>query len=150
MPVRLIVCGCALLLCAGFLQANEFDSDENAIRRVDADMVAALNARDVDRWLSNFGDDSAMWPHCAPRVVGKEAIRQYIGGYVKLPTIAVAHHIETVVVANSGDLAYLTYNYEMGDPVAERGKDLTLYRKDSDGSWKVVIDMWSTDAPPCH
>ena len=67
-----------------------------------------------------------------------------------LPTFAVAHHIETVVVANSGDLAYVTYSYEMGNPVAERGKDLTVYRKDGDGAWKVAIDMWSTDTAPCH
>ena len=83
-------------------------------------------------------------------MVGKEAIREYIRGYVTLPTFAVAHHIETVVVANSGDLAYATYSYEMGNPVAERGKDLTVYRKDDDGVWKVAIDMWSTDAAPCH
>ena len=150
MVVRLIAIGCALFLSAQSLQAKEFSSDENAIRGVDANMVAALNARDVDRWLSNFADDGAMWPHCAPRVVGKEAIRQYIGGYVTLPTFAVAHYLETVVVANSGDLAYVTYTYEMGNPVAETGKDLTVYRKDGDGSWKVVIDMWSTDSAPCH
>ena len=124
--------------------------DEHVLRRADAELVSALNARDVDRWLTYFADDAAMWPHCEERVIGKDALRNYIQQYVSLPTFKVVHHIETVAVANSGDLAYMTYTYEMGDPVVERGKDLTIYRKVDDGSWKVVIDMWSTDAPPCH
>ena len=80
MLIRMMAFGSVLLLAAWSLQAKEYSSDETAIRGVDADMVAALNDRDVDRWLSNFSDDGAMWPHCAPRVVGKEAIREYIGG----------------------------------------------------------------------
>jgi uncharacterized protein (TIGR02246 family) len=150
MIVRAIAIGCALLVSSPSLNAKEHSSDENAIRSVDTDMVAALNARDVDRWLSHFAEEGAMWPQCEPRVVGKEAIREYIQAYVTLPTFAVAHHIESVVVADSGDLAYVTYTYEMGEPVAERGKDLTVYRKVGNGSWKVAIDMWNTNAPPCH
>ena len=53
--------------------------------------------------------------------------------------------LESVVVAQSGDLAYVTYTYEMGNPVAERGKDVSIYRKEPDGSWKLIIDMWSPD-----
>ena len=48
MLVRVMAFGCALFVAAWSLQAKEYISDETAIRGVDADMVAALNARDVD------------------------------------------------------------------------------------------------------
>ncbi len=140
---------CLSLFIALSPEAQELESDEAAINRVDAEMVTALNTRDVGRWLSHFVDDAEMWPPCAPRIVGKDEIRHEIELYLASPTFVVAHHIEKVVVAKSADLAYVTYTYEMGDPVTEAGKDVTLYRRDNDGAWKVAIDMWNTDAPPC-
>ena len=121
-------------------------SDEQGIRNVDADMVAALNARDVDRWLSHLADDAEMWPPEAERVAGKQTIRDMISGFISSPTYAVTHDIESVVVAESGDIAWVTYSYTMGNPVFTSGKDLTVYRKD-DGEWKMVIDMWSPNEP---
>lgn len=148
--VRYSTVFCTLLLAAAFAVAAQGESDVEQIRRADAEMVAALHAGDVDRWLSYFADDGAMWPHCEPRVVGKDAVREYIQGFLTMPTFAVVHNIESIVVGSGGDLAYVTYTYQMGDPVVEEGKDLTIYRKNSAGEWKLVIDMWSTDAAPCQ
>ena len=118
-------------------------ADAVAIRKVDAEMVSALNARDVDRWLTFFASDAKMLPPDAPAVVGKEAIRKMIAEYLAAAGFAVAHHLESVVVSKGGDLAYVSYSYDMGNPVTETGKDISLYRKESDGSWKLIIDMWS-------
>ena len=52
--------------------------DEHVLRRADAELVSALNARDVDRWLAYFADDAAMWPHCEERVIGKDAVAREI------------------------------------------------------------------------
>jgi ketosteroid isomerase-like protein len=35
-----------------------------------------------------------------------------------------------------------------GKPVQERGKYLTVWRKQADGNWRVVIDTFNSDAPP--
>ncbi len=64
-----------------------------------------------------------------------------------------AHHLEEVVVSQGGDLAYVSYSYELtyrgpeGAPVTEMGKDISIYKKVADGSWKLAIDMWSTNEP---
>ena len=135
-----------LLAATTCVLAEDRSADERAIRKVDSEMVAALNVRDVDQWLSHFADDARMLPPGEPPVIGKDAIRKLIEGYLALPTFAVAHHLESVVVATSGDLAYDTYSYEMGKPVVESGKDVSLYRKGPDGSWKLIIDMWSENS----
>jgi len=33
-------------------------------------------------------------------------------------------------------------------PVVDNGKYLTVWKKQADGSWKVLFDMFNTDMPP--
>ena len=129
---------------------GQFSGEQKLIVEVDEAMLEAANQRDVESWLSHWSEDGAMWPHCEPRVVGKEALREYISGFFSIPTFTVSHDIESVVVADSGDLGYITYSYRIGDPLIEAGKDLSIFRKDSEGNWKIHIDMWSTNEPPCQ
>lgn len=114
-------------------------------------MVAALNARNLDGWLAHLADDAQMLPPGAPAVVGKPAIRQLLGGLLALQDFSVAHRGATVTVGIGGDLAYVQYAYELtvpdtaGGSTTERGKDLSVYRKRPDGTWALVVDMWSPD-----
>jgi uncharacterized protein (TIGR02246 family) len=142
----------SMLLIAGPAPAAGTTADDAAIRAVDAQMVAALNARDVDRWLGYFADNATMMPPNEPAVVGKAAIRKLVSGLLEIPSFAVAHHPGTLEVSRSGDLAYISYAYELtvkdakGTPVTEKGKDISVYKKVG-ASWKLLIDMWSSDSP---
>jgi ketosteroid isomerase-like protein len=60
-----------------------------------------------------------------------------------------------VDVAKSGDLGYSQGAYTMTftDPktkkvLTERGKYVTVFKKQADGSWKAVADIDNEDAPP--
>ena len=70
------------------------------------------------------------------------------------PEFHVVHHLEGVVVSRGADLAYVWYSYELtfkgptGTAVTEKGKDISVYRKASDGSWKLAVDMWSENQAP--
>lgn len=120
------------VLATGCAKLPDIAADEASIRKTDSDMVAALNARDVDRWLTFFATDAKMMPPGSPPVIGKEAIRRMIAELMTIPNFAVAHHLESVVVSRSGDLAYVSYSYELtvkdakGQPVTERGKDISI------------------------
>jgi ketosteroid isomerase-like protein len=56
-----------------------------------------------------------------------------------------------VDVARSGDLGYVSGPYEFvmngpdGKPVTERGKFVEVWRKQADGAWKCVADIWNSD-----
>jgi uncharacterized protein (TIGR02246 family) len=127
-------------------------AEQEAIRAVDAELVAALNARDIDRWLRCFAADARMMPPGASPVAGKKAIREFIAGLLTIPSFSVAHHLETVEVSRSGDMAWVSYSYELtirdasGNPFVDKGKDVTVYRKADGGAWQVVVDMWSENA----
>lgn len=129
-------------------------ADQAAIQAVDSQMVAALNARDLDRWLSFVSDDARMMPPNAPTVQSKAAIRQMLGGLLSLPNFSVTHYPAAITVARSGDLAYVSYAYELtvpgaaGASITEKGKDISVFQKRPDGTWALVVDMWNPDQPP--
>lgn len=132
--------------------STQVAAEQEAIRAVDAELVAALNARDVDRWLRCFAEDARMMPPGAPPVTGKEAIRTFIAELLAIPNFSVAHHLESIEVSRSGDLGWVSYSYELimrdpgGSPFLDTGKDVTVYRK-AGGAWQVVVDMWSENTP---
>ena len=55
--------------------------------------------------------------------------------------------------AQSGDLAYvvgtyqITPNNDKGKPMEDRGKLVEVWKKQTDGKWKVVADIFNTDLP---
>ncbi len=138
---------------SGMSKEDNLAADEACIRRVDSELVESLNARDIDRWLNAFAPNAKMLPPGAPPVEGKEAIRAFIRELLTIPSFFVAHHLASVDVSRSGDLAWVSYSYELtikdpdGQPVVESGKDISIYAKQPDGSWKVVVDMWSGNEP---
>ena len=61
---------------------------------------------------------------------------------------------DKVDVAKSGDLGYsqgaytMTYSSLKGKRVVtEKGKYVTIFKKQADGSWKNVADIFNADAP---
>jgi ketosteroid isomerase-like protein len=70
-----------------------------------------------------------------------------------LPGLNLSWEPSKVEVARSGDLAYTQGTYRMafpdphGKPTTDQGKTLEIWRKQADGTWKCVADMWSSDLP---
>jgi ketosteroid isomerase-like protein len=59
--------------------------------------------------------------------------------------------ITRIEVARSGDLAVefgtfaMTMNDKKGKPVTENEKYVVTWKKQADGKWKVIADIWNTD-----
>jgi len=63
--------------------------------------------------------------------------------------------ITKVDVSRAGDMAYTLYKYDMtmadpnGSPIHDQGKDMAVWVKQSDGTWRIVADTFNSDmAPP--
>ena len=129
-------------------------AEQAAIRDIDSQMLAALNARDLETWIGFLAEEARMMPPNEAIVEGKPAIRELISGLLSLPNFSVTHHpADRIVVSQSGDLAYISYAYELtvpgpqGASITEMGKDISIFEKQPDGSWKLVVDMWSPNEP---
>jgi ketosteroid isomerase-like protein len=128
-------------------------ADEAAVRQTDENWSKAAQSKKVDDWVAFYSDDAVLLPPNDKKASGKEEVRKYIGELLMLPGLALSWEPSKVEVARSGDLAYTQGSYRMafpdphGKPATDQGKTLEIWKKQADGNWKCVADMWSSDLP---
>ena len=128
-------------------------ASEAAIRKADADWVKAAQTKDVESWMAFYADDAVALPPNEKTAANREAIRKSISNLLGLPGLAINWSPTKVEVARSSDIGYLHGTYEVsfngpnGQPTTELGKMVEIWRKQPDGSWKCIVDMWSSDMP---
>ena len=105
----------------------------------------------VEKTLGYWADDAVIMSPGQPLLKGKKAIRDMIESTSKIPGFKISWEPLSVSVSESGDLAYMieknqiTVNDSLGNPINEFNKVVTIWRKEADGSWKNIVDMWNDD-----
>src|SRR5690242_1268194 len=129
------------------------DQDRQAIAKAEADFEKARTERGLEGWLSFFADDTADFVRGGPFTFTKEEMRTRLQKTFD-PADQLTWKPVKIEVAASGDLAYSlgTWQLEGKDPkgndVTQTGKYITVWKKQKDGSWKVVADTGTVDPPP--
>ena len=142
-----------VLAASGCAPQVDIEAEEPAIREMDVEWMNAANAKDVERLVDLYAADASLFPPNAPIVTGKEAIRTHHSQLVEGPGFVTSLKTTNVGISSAGDLAYSagtsedTINDSEGNPVTERGKWVVVLKKQPDGTWKVVIDIWNSDGP---
>lgn len=127
-------------------------ADEAALRETDAQWAQAAATRNVDATVAFYTDDAALFPPNAPLANSKEDVRKLWAGLL-VPEISLTWKAAKVEVARSGDLGYLTGTYLLsmkdakGTTANEKGKMVEVWKKQADGKWKCVADIFNADDP---
>jgi uncharacterized protein (TIGR02246 family) len=128
--------------------------DEAAVRAVDAEWARAASAGDGNAVAALYATDASLLPPMEPMRQG-EAAKKYWVDFTN--SFSGPTELTTSAVEGRGDLAYAVGTYRMSvtpkkagaKPLpVEVGKYMEVLKKQPDGSWKIVYDMWSADAPP--
>ena len=128
-------------------------ADETAIRNVDIDWAKAATAKDVNKTVSYYADDATVMPPNNPLVTGRSSVTALWRSILLAPGFSGGWKPTTVEVARSSDLAYVTGTYEFGQndatgkPVVDKGKYVEVWKKQADGGWKCVADIFNSDLP---
>lgn len=150
--------GCLLLvaMAAHAVAAQEVDQEAQAASLMEADraMFEASSTSDspLDALMAHFADDAKVLAPDAPMARGKEASRAVFAELYAMPGFSLTWKPTTADV--SADLGYTIGTYHMefqgseGGPVAIDGKYMTVWKKQSDGTWKVAVDMFNANGPP--
>jgi uncharacterized protein (TIGR02246 family) len=129
-------------------------ADEAALRKLDDEWSKAAGAKDLEKTVSFYSDDTLIMPSNSPVLQGKDAARAMWKAMFAVPGFGGGWKATKVEVAQSGDLGWTTGPYEItevdasGKPMTDKGKYLAVWKKQADGSWKCVADMFNTDLPP--
>jgi ketosteroid isomerase-like protein len=114
----------------------------------------AAGAKDVDKTVSYYSDDAIVMPPNSPQATGKESIHALWKGMLGAPGFSGGWKPLKVDVARSSDLGYVSGSYEFtendanGKPMTDKGKYVEVWKKQADGGWKCVADIFNSDLPP--
>jgi len=129
-------------------------ADVQAIRDAETAWVQAFATKDADKASSFYAADATVLLPNAPAFSNHGAIKDAMKPMLDDPNFKVTFSATRVDVAKSGDLAYTQGPYTMTmtnpatkKPIDDRGKYLTVWKKQADGSWKAVEDTFMTDRP---
>jgi uncharacterized protein (TIGR02246 family) len=120
-------------------------------------LIAAFKAGDAAAAAAVYAPAALIMAPNEPAMQGTEAITQGLRGMfeqVSMPAMALTIADLTV----SGDHAFEHGSYEWtvqpkaaGAPaMPDKGKYLSVWQRQADGSWKLLRDIWNTDSPAQH
>ncbi|HEV8525255.1 MAG TPA: SgcJ/EcaC family oxidoreductase [Terriglobales bacterium] len=126
---------------------------EAIIRKTGEEWARNWNAKDLAKVVEAYAEDAVYLPPHHAAVHGRAAIREYL----KAP---LSHGVtelkfEVTYIRQEGNLAYDVGRYTMSIPEdggrkQDRGKYLTVWKRQGDGAWKIAADAWSSDLPAGH
>jgi uncharacterized protein (TIGR02246 family) len=130
-------------------------ADQAAIRHADQAWAKAASAGDAAALTAFYASDAVLMPPGSPAVHGTEEIGKFFTGMTG--AVSGPFELTTTGVDGRGDLAFSTGTYKAtltpkkagAKPLpTEEGKYVGVMKKQSDGSWKLVYDIWNTSAQP--
>lgn len=118
------------------------------LMEADSAFSAAASARGVEGFLE-FVADSATFFDGSSMHRGREAVGESWRPLLETPGNSMTWKPTSADIAASGDLGYTIGRWEFtGAEGSARGSYVTIWRRQPDGSWKVVVDIGDVDAPP--
>jgi len=131
-------------------------ADVAGIRSADSAFMAAANAGDAEKMAEVYAKEGALLAPNLPPQKGRNAVKAFWAGF--LDAYTVRFEVASDTIEGRGDLAYNQGHYRFtavpkakGVPgVADEGKFLEILKKQADGSWKYVVDMYSSNLTLQH
>src|SRR5271155_2131122 len=129
-------------------------ADMQAIKDLEAAWSKDANSKDADKWASYIAEDgSGLYPGGAT-LNGRAAVKAAVAPMMVDPNFALHFQSTRMMASKGGNMVYSqgTYTMTMTDPktkkpMTDKGKYLTVYTKQADGSWKAVADTFNSDSP---
>jgi len=142
----------AVIFPRSFASASAKPSADS-LRQLEADFMKAAAEKGSQGYMSYYAQDAVELPDGENAFQGYENIAKTMGFLDNKDN----HLTWTPVgadMAASGDLGYTYGTYEFrskdkaGKPTVSYGKYTSIWKKQKDGSWKVVLDMGNSSPKP--
>ena len=135
------------------VMAMDHSAEAKAIALADSEWDKASAAKSIEGWLSYYSDDAIMMPPGENVCKDKASREASIKNMFAIPGMSLRFQDTKVEVSRSGDLGYAAGVYQWtskdakGKDIHETGKYCETWKKQADGNWKCIVDIWNADAP---
>jgi ketosteroid isomerase-like protein len=123
------------------------------LRQMEGEFMKAAAEHGSAGYMSYYAEDAVEMPNGAAIISGKLKVAKTMG-FLDDRNNHLSWTPVGADISSSGDLGYTYGTYEFrsvgkdGKPVVENGKYTSIWKKQKDGSWKVVLDMGNASAVP--
>ena len=150
----LILLAC-IIVCSSLSAQAELDDIKKTIEKINATLVKASIAGDLDTIFTFYTEDVMYMPNYGPMIKGIGAVRKHEEGMRAAGLKIHSMDFTIVGVWTCGNLTYEVGKYtvtlnvpNVPDPVSDSGKYFTIWEKQPDGSLKIKMEIWNTDMNP--
>ena len=132
-------------IASGCARTVNVTQEQETLMRLDREWAGTTT--DPDRFMSYFAPDANVYAPGMPLTSGTAAIRKTVAEMMSAPGFNLTFTPTRAYVSAAGDVGYTTgtYSSTMGGGT-ETGKYVSVWKKQSDGSWKVAEDIFNADA----
>lgn len=129
------------------------DAEMEQLKDLSREWSEVASTGNTDSLMTYWADDAVMMAPGQPPLKGKEAIRSFVEASGQIPGFDIRWEPLSAHMSEDGSMAYLIERNEMafddslGNRVVQHNKVVTVWRKNEDGNWKNVIDMWNSGPP---
>jgi ketosteroid isomerase-like protein len=122
-------------------------------KQLEGEFMKAAADKGSQGYMSYYADDAVEVPNGAPLIQGKVEIAKGMGFLDDKNNRLIWTPVGADISA-SGDLGYTYGTYEFhsigkdGKPSIDYGKYTSIWKRQKDGSWKVVLDMGNASPAP--
>lgn len=137
-----------LMFVSGILLCSSASAEEltSPLSAAGTSWAAYYEAGDLDGLMTLYMDDAVVALHGQPALFGKEAVREYFS--TRIGKSEAKFELDYEVSEIHGDVAYLISKYwlravnkESGYVYKDAGRSMLVYKKDTDGHWKIAADL---------
>jgi ketosteroid isomerase-like protein len=151
MRIGLLI-GCVGLLAISVGCSGSDAADAQAVKARSEAWNKDAAAKDAVKFATYYADDATVMIPNEPIFRGMDSIKAVLTPMMQDPNFALSFTASKIEA--SGILVYSEGTYSRtttgrdGKPFVDTGKYLTVWRKQADGSWKAIEDIYNSDLPP--
>jgi len=122
--------------------------EKHAIKKLTRDFVEAYDRRDAAAAAELYAEDAKLLPPNMEIVIGKQAIQAFWNGAMQMGAQIDLKAVEVVAdeaLAYERGIITITFKPDAARQTMNKGKYITVMKRQKDGSWRVVADIWNSD-----
>lgn len=116
-----------------------------------ANFCKAVANQDIDSVMEGYDPAARLLAPNVPMAVGRDAIRAVFQSFLDAGTNSL--ELDSIEIIEDGDLVIDVGRYVLGmqvpdvGPVEDTGKFVDVFRRQPDGSLRVIVDTFNSDLP---
>ncbi|WP_296705879.1 SgcJ/EcaC family oxidoreductase [Algoriphagus sp.] len=141
----------AIVFVFSLFSCNQQKIDTKAegekVMQISKEWSDIASSGDIEKTLNYWAEDAILISAGEGTLNGKNEIRQMVEQSYKIPGFKISWQPISVQVSESGDMAYLledsqvSYTDSSGNTMTQYNQAVSIWRKQSDGTWKNVVDI---------